>query len=176
MSWVVSMPGTAAADTVTAPPVKCTAAATVPHRHTAHRASAPACRRPGLVTVNKNINAAPSHIVNAMYAGAAAFMRLSCMNCGHLWNAPLRHSGYSRYFCFGAYHWKITASFSASSLAVSCSGRAVHMTIIAPKAALSFTAQLRLAGHQAMKSGRPKKLPNRWETVSYTHLTLPTIA
>ena len=73
----------AAADAVTAPPEKCTAAATVPHRQTAHRASAPACRRPGFVTVNKNISAAPSHIVNAMYAGAALVMtEIACLSGG----------------------------------------------------------------------------------------------
>ena len=49
-------------------PARRTAAVTVPARQTAQRASAPACRRPGLVTVNKNINAAPSKTLQCFYA------------------------------------------------------------------------------------------------------------
>ena len=58
---------------------------------------------------------------------------------------------------------EITASFSASSCLVLCSGRAVHITGIAPRASARRTAQLRLSGHQAIKSGRPKKLPKQWD-------------
>ena len=46
------------------------------------------------------------------------------------------------------------------------SGSAVHITIIAPSRAQRRTAQLRLSGHQAMKSGRPKKLPKQCENTN----------
>lgn len=49
-----------------------------------------------------------------------------------------------------------------SSAAWSCSGRAVHITIMAPRRAHSRTAQFCLSGHQAIKSGRAIKLPKQW--------------
>ena len=69
MSWVVSTVAVTGAAAATASPEKCTAAATVPHRHTAHRASAPACRKPGFVTVNKNIRSPPAIRFHIMVCG-----------------------------------------------------------------------------------------------------------
>ena len=97
MSWVVEMAVSAPAAAGTAAPAKRTAAVTVPARQTAQSVSAPACRRPGLVTVNRNIAKPP------LWRGQAALLGIG-LPYGYAAGGGFIQCQRRR----GAYHWKIS--------------------------------------------------------------------